>query len=121
MHKFSDFSDPHLKQLPPSHRSAVEHALDHLHAIYGSNPDPEDHGFVAYVESGDTPVSVSSALGRDLSLALEGVFRDGDCLVGVVLWGNSGAGVTLASPREKEHAPQVAAILRSHLCGEGRP
>jgi len=121
MHKFSNFSDLHLKQLPVSHRSAVEHALDHLQAIYGSNPDPEDQGYVAYVERGDTPDSVSSAIGQDLSFALESVFQDGGCLVGVVLWGNSGAGVTLVCPREKDHAPQVAIILLEHLGGEGRP
>lgn len=121
MHKFTDFSDPQLKQLPSTHQSAVKHALGHLHAIYGSNPDPRDHGFVAYIECGDRPESVSSAIGRDVSQGLEGVFRDGACLVGVVLWGNSGAGVTLVCPQDQDHAPQMTAIFQNHLCGEGRP
>lgn len=115
MHKFSDFSDPHLKKLPPSHRRAVGHALGHLLALCGDHSPPPDFGFVAYVEPEDTPDGLSSAVGKDLPLGLEGAFCDGDCLVGVVLWGNSGAGVTVVCPLEKDHAPAVAEILRGHL------
>lgn len=115
MRTFTRFSDPSLQHLPPPHRSVVEHALEKLQAVCGPVPDALLDGFVGYVEAQDTPESVSSAIGRDLSRCLEGAFRNGSCLVGVVLWGNSGAGVTLVCPQDHGHAPGVASLLRGHL------
>jgi len=113
MFTFTRTTDPNLARLPPDHRPAVLHALATLCTIYGHPPAPEEEGFVAYVEAQDTPQSLRSAIGRNVE-ALEGVYRDGPCLVGVILWNNE-AGVTLVCPDLDDHAPQIVRTLRHHL------
>lgn len=108
-------TDPRISNLPPPHQPAILTTLHNLGAIYPPEPDPETQGFVAYVEARDDPLSIHRAIDRDLASNLEGVFRDGPCLVGVVLWGNAGAGVTIVCPDEEGHAPAIVSILESHL------
>ena len=114
MLKLVSAKDPRLFRIPPEHRPAVERAIESLASIFGREPDPSDDGFVGYVERGDTRETVRRETGRNLS-NLEGVFRDGPCLVGVLLWGNAGAGVTLVCPDEDGYAPEVISTLRENL------
>jgi hypothetical protein len=113
--KLVSAKDPRLRSIPPEHRPAVERAIESLAAVFGREPDPGRDGFVGYVGSQDTRETVRREAGRDLS-RLEGAFRDGPCLVGVLLWGNAGAGVTLVCPERNGHAPEVASTMREHLC-----
>lgn len=111
---FTSTADPRISSLPPPARPVVSAHLRTLRSICGREPNPEEDGFVGFVEPRDTPQSVTSAIGRSLA-QLEGVHREGDCLVGVILWGNSGAGITLVCPPAPDHAPQVQRLFREHL------
>ncbi|WP_432821166.1 hypothetical protein [Trichloromonas sp.] len=114
MLKITSTTDPRLARLPPAIRIVVTNQLLALRSTCRGDPDPEKDGFVGYVEPQDTPQSVESAIGLSLS-QIEGVFLDGGCMVGVILWGNSGAGVSLVCPQSFAHALQVAQQLREHL------
>ena len=70
-------------------------------------------------DAGFDPYRLALGLGRNLA-QLEGVFPEGNCLVGVVLLGNSGAGITLVCPLLPNHAPQVATLMREHLPAKER-
>ena len=102
-----------LSSLPPPHRSAVTNALQSLRSILG--PDFTDRGFVLYVEENDILKNINHACHRDIETSLEGAFLDGNCLIGVVLWGNSGYGVTIVCPNEEGYAEEVVNALRKHL------
>lgn len=116
---FTSTTDPRLASLPPPARSVVAAHLHILRSICGREPDPKEDGFVSFVEPQDTPESLALGLGRNLA-QLEGVFPEGNCLVGVVLLGNSGAGITLVCPLLPNHAPQVATLMREHLPAKER-
>ena len=107
---FTSTTDPRLARLPPPARSII---INHLHTLR-SLSHPKEDGFVAYVEPQDTPEMLESAIGRPLA-QIEGVFQEGDLLIGVVLWGNAGAGVTLVCSQTGTHAVMVAEQLRQHL------
>ncbi|MDX2480020.1 MAG: hypothetical protein QNK24_06770 [Desulfuromusa sp.] len=106
-------SPSQLSSLPPPYRQAVKNALKNLCFILV--PDHPDRGFVLFVEENDTLNDINQACHRDISTGLEGTFLDGNCLIGVVLWGNSGEGVTIVCPDQKGYAEEVAEILRKHL------
>ena len=119
MLKFTRFSDLRYSQLsscsalPPPYRQPVTKALNNLCSIIG--PDLTDRGFVVFVEENDTLAEVNNVCCRDISTGLEGAFLDGNCLIGVVLWGNSGDGVTIVCPNVPNYAEEIANILRKHL------
>ena len=107
-------SPSQLSSLPPPYRQSVINALNNLCSILG--PDlSEDRGFVVFVEENDTLADINHACHRDISTSLEGAFMDGNCLIGVVLWGNSGEGVTIVCPNVDGYAEEVAEVLRKHL------
>ncbi len=107
---FYDPADKRIAGLPPPRRAPVLSAIHTLHEI--RNPSTE--GFVALIEAEDTPESIEPLLVRSIA-SVESVFRDGSCLVGVLLWGNDGDGVTVVCPETAGHATEVANILRQHL------
>ncbi len=111
---FTSTTDPRLYGLPPPAHPVVVNHLNTLMAIFGRGIDHYEDGFVGYIEGDDTPQSVRSEIGRDIS-DLEIVFRDGPYLVGILLWGNSGSGVTLVCPDLDEYAPEIVHVLRKHL------
>ncbi len=111
---FTSITDPQLARLPPPVRSIIINHLHTLRSFSHGEPDPEEDGFVGFVEPQDNPEIVESAVGRSLT-QLEGVFQEGDFLIGVVLWGNAGAGVTLVCPQIGTHAVLIAEQLRQHL------
>jgi hypothetical protein len=116
MHKFISNPDSQLSALPPPYRPAVVNALNNLCSIFG--PDPTDRGFVLFVEENDQLNDINQACARDLETSLEGTFLDDNCQIGVVLWGNSGEGVTIVCPDQKGYADEVSEVLRKHLGGE---
>ena len=113
MQKFTSLSNSQLSNLPPPYRQPVANALHNLCSILG--PDLTDRGFVVFVEGNDTIAEINQACCRNLETSLEGTFLDGNCLIGVVLWGNSGDGVTIVCPDQKGYAEEVADVLRKHL------
>ena len=113
MLKLTSVSDLQLSSIPPPYRPTVKNALQNLCSILG--PDPSDRGFVLYVEENDTLDDINRACHRDISISLEGTFIDGNCLIGVVLWGNSGEGVTIVCPNVDGYAEEVAEVLRKYL------
>ena len=110
MLRFTDTTDPRISNLPPPYQKHVLSAIYTLMEI----SSPEDQSFVAFIEVDDSPECLTPALVRPLN-SIESAFRDGACLVGVILWGNCGAGVTIVCPDEDGYAPEVASILRQHL------
>ncbi|MDX2494657.1 MAG: hypothetical protein QNK27_06820 [Desulfuromusa sp.] len=113
MLKFTSMSDAQLSSLAPPHRQTATNALQTLHSILG--PDLTDRGFVVFVEENDTLDDVNHACNRNIETSLEGTFLDDNCLIGVVLWGNSGEGVTIVCPNVDGYAEEVAEVLRKHL------
>ena len=107
---FKDVKDPRISSLPPPCQSTVLSAIYTLMEI----SNPEDQSFVVFIEAGDSPESLTPVLVRPLH-SIESVFRGGPCLVGVILWGNSGAGVTIVCPDEEGYASEVANILKQHI------
>jgi hypothetical protein len=109
--------DSQLTNVPTCYKSIVKKAVLNLCSIRGPEDSPEGHGFVVFIEPQDQPDQISALIGKDLSLALEGAFRDGGCLVGVIIYGNSGSGVTLVCPETTNYASAIGDIFRSHLSG----
>jgi hypothetical protein len=102
-----------FSSIPPPYREPAEKALNNLHSILG--PDLTDRGFVVFVEENDTLSDINHACHRDISIGLEGTFLDNNCLIGVVIWGNSGDGVTIVCPNVDGYAEDVVTVLRKHL------
>mgnify|MGYP001449180979 CR=1 FL=1 len=117
MRKFTRLNDPLLASLPPPFKGVVRRALQTLCSIFGPELDPEVQGFVVFIEPVDDLLKINAAIARNMDTALEGVFRDGYCLIGVVLWGNSGEGVTIVCPDQPGYAVGAAQIMRSHIKG----
>jgi len=111
---FTDTTDPRISDLPPPYQKPVLSAIRTLQEISGSKTPRKDQGFVGFIDAEDTPESLTPAFMRPLH-SIESAFRDGLCLVGVILWGNCGDGVTIVCPDEDGYAPEVASILRQHL------
>ena len=108
-------TDPRLVGLPPPVRRVVLDQLDTLLATAGRDPIPADDGFVALLQPHDTEQVIVRALGHDLGTTLEGTFRSGPCLVGVILLGNSGAAIALVCPDDVTAPPALRALLSEHL------
>jgi hypothetical protein len=106
-------SPSQLVNLSPPYRPPTLNALKSLPPIAG--PDPTDRGFVVFVEEDDTVNDVNRICARNLETSLEGAFLEGNCLIGVVLWGNSGEGVTIVCPNVAGYAEEVGEVLREHL------
>lgn len=115
MHVFTNITDPRLARSPPEYRLVLERAITTLCSFYPPKPDSDRQGFVAFIETEDRPKDLTSKIGCSLGRGLECIFCDGSCLVGVVLWGNSGEGVTIVCPEQDGYAPEIAQILRNHL------
>lgn len=115
MLKFTIATDPRLARFPPEHRQPLERAITTLCSIYPPDPDPDRQGFVAFIEPMDRPRDLPREIGCTLERGLECAYRDEACLIGVVLWGNSGEGVTIVCPEHDSYAPEIARILREHL------
>lgn len=114
MLKFTRITDQCITSLPPPSQQIISTHLLTLQSICGHIPAPDHDGFVGYVEPQDTPEVITAAIGRKL-IQLEGVHRENGHLVGIVLWGNSGAGITLICPEAPDHASRVAAEMRRLL------
>ena len=94
-----------ISSLPPPYRPPTLNALQNLPPTDG--PDHTDRGFVVFVEE-NTLEDINRACHRDISTSLEGTFLDGNCLIGIVLWGNSRDGVTIVCPNVPDYAEEIA-------------
>jgi hypothetical protein len=108
-------TDPRLGDLPPPVRMVVLDQLRTLQATAGRDPVPEDDGCVVLLQPHDTPQVAGRIVGHDLGATLEGTFRSGPCLVGVVLLGNSGAAISVVCPDDATAPPALRALLLEHL------
>lgn len=107
-------NDPALRHVPPKVVPTINKLID------VSGPEsPPVQGFVVFVEKNDLLTDLNALVGRDLNRSLEGVFYAGDCLVGVVLWGNSGDGVSVVCPDEDGYADEILTVLKNHLSEGG--
>ena len=111
---FTRPTDPRITNLPPPYQLPVRSAIHTLLEISNCKISPKDQGFVAFIEPKDTPESLTPAFVRPLA-SIESAFRNGSCLVGVILWGNSGPGVTIICPDEEDYAPEIVSILIQHI------
>ncbi len=111
---FTDATDPRISSLPPPYQLPVRSAIRTLLEISNCKIPPKDQGFVAFIEPEDTPESLTPTFVRPLA-SIESAFRNGSCLVGVILWGNAGAGVTIVCPDEEGYAPEIVSILKQHI------
>lgn len=107
------FSQKKLAPEQSIYRLPTSNALQSSSTTAG--PDPSDRGFVVFVAEYDTIEVVNIACHRNISTSLEGAFLDGNCLIGVVLWGNSGDEVTIVCPDTLNYAEEIASALRKHL------
>ena len=113
---FTSVTDPRISSLPPPYQETV---LDAIRILVQITPaDCHDHGFVAFIEPSDTPEMLTHELRRPLS-SLEGSFRGDACIFSMILWGNSGAGVTIVCPDVDGYAPEILSVLRQNLGPEG--
>jgi hypothetical protein len=95
--------------------TAIAEAVQALEEAFGPGFGHE-RGFVVLVEAMDTPESEMPLLGMPLhALRLEMTWRRHGCLVGLVLWGNAGDGVTFVCPELPGHAEEVQQWLRREL------
>lgn len=109
---FTNVTDPRISSLPPPYQETVLNAIRILIEI--SRGGSQDQGFVAFVEPDDTPEMLTPELRRSI-FSLEGSYREDSCLLGLILWGNAGAGVTIVCPDEDGYAPEIVSIFRQHL------
>ena len=111
---FTSPTDPRITNLPPPYQDPILSAIRTLLEISNGKTSRNDQGFVAFVEAEDTPESLTPTFVRPLA-SMESAFRKNSCLVGVILWGNSGAGITIICPDEVGYAPEGARILKQHI------
>lgn len=92
MQTFRSLADLAAADLSPPIQKPVASALSTLiasHSSNGRNYAPEDDGFVLLVEPGDTPEAIRNTLGYlPHCIPWEGSYRDGPCLVGILLRNN---------------------------------
>lgn len=107
-------NDPALENIPPEYRPVIKRALKTICSLFKEQPDPDTQGCVLFVEAHDQPHDIISVTCKPLS-NLEGVYHDECCLVGVILWGNSGDGVTIICPDQQDYAPAILQTMQNHL------
>lgn len=114
MRKFWNLEQMTAAGLPPWQRDAVAEAVLTLEGIFGRGFSV-CRGFVLLVEQHDQFGAVDALLGSRLADKLEGTWRCHGCLVSLVLWGNSGDGVTLVCPELPDYAVELQKIMRRAL------
>ena len=114
MRKFISSEEVYAAQLPDWQHLAVAEAVRTMEEIFGKGFDPT-RGYVVLVEQGDVSEDADSLLGYPLSSKIETTWRRHGCLVALVLWGNSGDGVTWICPERPDYAEEVQALLRREL------
>lgn len=114
MKKFASSAEVAAARLPPWQGDAVAEAVGTLEGIFGVGY-PEERGFVALVEKGDTLADVAALLGYPLGDKLETAWRRHGCILGLVLWGNAGDGISFVCPERPGYAEEVQELLRREL------
>ena len=114
MKKFGSSEEVAAARLPPWQHDAVADAVCTMEEIFGMGFDPA-RGFVVLVEKEDEPADAEVLLGYPLGSKIEATWRRHGCLVGLVLWGNSGDGITFLCPERPGYAEEVQELLRREL------
>lgn len=121
MQTFRFMADLTTASLSPPVRRPVEQAISDLVAIHSKNVRsyaPADDGYVVLVEPTDTPETIRDALDcLPKDLPWEGGYRDGDCMVGILLR-NSQFGLTVVVPADCNQT--LRASLLDAMCEEPR-
>jgi len=107
-------NDPALEHIPARYHPVVQQALNDICEIFRTPPDSTTQGSVVFIEPYDKPADIIPVSAKPLS-SLDGVYRHGKCLIGIILWGNSAEGVTIICPEEDNYAPEIVKSLRAHL------
>jgi hypothetical protein len=107
-------NDPALEHIPTRYLSVVQQALNDLHDIFRTPHDAATQGSVVFIEPHDQPPDIIPVSAKPLS-SLDGVYRQSQCLIGIILWGNSAEGVTIICPEENNYAPEIQSSLKAHL------
>jgi hypothetical protein len=96
-----------------------DHTVKHiLTTLIGIN-SPESYAIV--IEANDQLAELDKQVGRNIDNSLEGTFILEDYFVGVILFGNSGAGVNILCPDRDGYADVIRLVLEKHLTSERRP
>ncbi len=77
--------------------------------------DLPENSSVIFIEVNDQPPELSKQICRNIDSCLEGVSRQQNCLIGVVIYGNSGDGVSIICPDIAGYADAIRQILINHL------
>lgn len=115
MRKFVSSEEVAAARLQPWQHDAVAEAVHIMERIFGKGFDPEKNGYVVLVEQGDVPADAERLLGYPLGSKIEITWRRHGCLMALVLWGNSGDGVSFLCPERPGYAEDVQEILRREL------
>lgn len=107
-------NDPALEHIPVQFLPVVQQTLNDLHQIVKNPSDIKAHGCVLFIQAHDKAVDILPVSSKPIS-SLDGVYRQDQCLIGVILWGNSGEGVSIICPEEKNYAPEIQSCLKAHL------
>lgn len=114
MKKFVNSKEVYAAKLPDWQHLAIVEAVRGMEGIFGLGYDPA-RGFVILVEENDKLPDADLFLCCPLECKLEGTWRRHGCLVALVLWGNSGDGVTFVCPEKDGYAEDIQSLLKSHL------
>jgi hypothetical protein len=104
-------NDPALEQIPVQFLPVVQQALIDLNYIHKSPSNIKTRGCVLFIQPHDKPTDILPISAKPLS-SLDGVYRQGRCLVGIILWGNSGEGVSIICPEAPDYACEIQRSLR---------
>jgi hypothetical protein len=96
-----------------------EHTVKHILTTQIEIDSPESYTIV--IEADDHLAELDKQVGRNIENSLEGSFILENYFVGVVLFGNSGAGVNILCPDRDGYADAIRLVLKKHLTSERRP
>ena len=114
MRKFGSSEEVYAAHLPDWQHLAVAEAVRTMEGIYGKGFDLA-RGYVVLVEEKDVPAGANWLLGYPLDSKIKITWRRHGCLVALVLWGNSGDGVSFVCPERPGYAKEVQELLRRQL------
>lgn len=114
MRKFASSREVYAAQLPDWQHKAVAEAMHTMEGIFGKDFDPA-RGYVAMVEEKDALDDADRLLGYPLGSKIENSWRRHGCFVALVIWGNSGDGVSIICPEKPGYAEDIQTVLRSHM------
>ncbi len=114
MIRLSTATESSILQISQEYRLTVQQTLQNLEAPLSPQSRPSD-SFLIFIEPQDQLTDLNTQIHRNIDQALEGAFRINDCLIGVVIFGNGGDGVSVVCPDTLGYADEIRQILIKHL------